>query len=110
MPEQGISTATEAALRALAKAGGRDFERCPRCRCCEVEVEECSDGGGQGVWGHDGGEDCCPGLHPEDNIPGDPCLGRGYWQECMGRGDGEGKHRCRNVATGRVEQVEGSDG
>jgi hypothetical protein len=88
----GISPETEAFFVELAARGGRNFELCPRCRCCEVETVECGECGGEGVSGHECGEDVCACLHPEENVPCDICGGKGYWQACMGRCDEHGKH------------------
>jgi hypothetical protein len=65
---------------------------CPRCGCCSLEYVECQTCGGEGVSGHDCGEDCCPCLYPVDNVPCDICLGKGGWTVCLGRCDKDGKH------------------
>jgi hypothetical protein len=36
--------------------------------------------GGEGMWDHDCGEDCCACLHPEDNVRCDICRGVGGWE------------------------------
>jgi hypothetical protein len=92
MSETGISAATEAALSELAAASDRDFTLCPRCRCCEMESVECYQCHGDGLYGHDCGEDCCACLYPEDNEPCDICDGKGYWQACAGHCNEEGRH------------------
>lgn len=38
--------------------------------------------GGEGVDGHDCGEDCCCCLYPEDNVLCDICDGKGGWWRC----------------------------
>jgi hypothetical protein len=43
---------------------------------------ECWQCGGEGVSGHDCGEDCCVCLHPEDNERCDICSGKGGWWRC----------------------------
>ena len=45
---------------------------------CEFIVEECEQCGGDGVYGHDCGEDCCACLYPEENRPCDVCNGSGW--------------------------------
>lgn len=65
---------------------------CPRCCCCEMIWHECENCGGEGVSGHDCGEDACCCLYPEDNMPCDICDGEGGWWECLGQCDEKGKH------------------
>ena len=48
----------------------------------EREWCECWQCGGDGVHGHDCGEDCCCCLHPEDNTTCDICDGHGGWWRC----------------------------
>ena len=43
---------------------------------------ECWNCGGEGLTGHDCGEDCCVCLHPEDNVRCDICRGKGGWYRC----------------------------
>jgi hypothetical protein len=69
-----------------------DHETCPRCKCCSREWERCDHCGGEGVYGHDCGEDCCCCLDPEDNIPCDVCGGKGGWWMCIGGCDKDGRH------------------
>jgi hypothetical protein len=57
---------------------------CPLCGCCEMAWEECDACGGEGVNGHDCGEDCCWCLYPEDNVPCDFCDGAGGRYVCLG--------------------------
>ena len=54
---------------------------CPRCGSSMVWTE-CEACGGEGVDGHDCGEDCCCCLMPEDNVPCQYCRGIGGWWEC----------------------------
>jgi len=60
-----------------------EIELCPRCGG-EMEWVECWNCGGDGVDGHDCGEDCCSCLEPEDNVRCDICKGRGGWYACDG--------------------------
>lgn len=48
----------------------------------EREWCECWQCGGEGVNGHDCGEDCCVCLAPEDNMRCDICSGKGGWWRC----------------------------
>lgn len=48
----------------------------------EKEWCECWQCGGEGVDGHDCGEDCCCCLYPEDNMTCDICNGHGGWWRC----------------------------
>jgi len=43
---------------------------------------ECWQCGGEGVDGHDCGDDTCVCLHPEDNMRCDICDGKGGWWRC----------------------------
>ncbi len=45
------------------------------------EYVECWQCGGEGVYGHDCGEDCCACLRPDDNAPCEICEGLGGWQD-----------------------------
>ena len=62
---------------------GRDYDcQCARCGSSMTRVE-CESCGGEGVTGHDCGEDCCCCLNPEDNIQCDICNGEGGWWQCL---------------------------
>ncbi len=78
-----------------------DHDVCERCGCCDTEWVDCYFCGGEGVIGHDCGEDTCCCLYPEDNIQCDICGGAGGWRECIGHCDKNGKH-----TTGRRKYVE----
>ena len=68
--------------------GGRMFlgqELCPVCDCCSLAGESCEQCGGDGVYGHDCGEDTCCCLDPEDNVICDACYGKGFWLICRGK-------------------------
>lgn len=69
------------------------LEICPRCKCCTLLWVECENCGGEGVSGHDCGEDCCCCEDPEDNIRCDICKGKGGWDACGGKCDENGKHQ-----------------
>lgn len=43
-----------------------------------VDMEECDACGGDGVSGHDCGEDTCCCLNPDDNITCQTCNGTGW--------------------------------
>lgn len=59
----------------------------PYCSGCgaELDWEECDQCGGEGLYGHDCGEDCCACLAPEENEPCDECGGKGGWWVCTNR-------------------------
>ena len=73
-------TPQEAVLRQLVALNDGRF--CERCRCCEMTWEECEACGGEGLDGHDCGEDCCCCADPEPNECCDYCLGAGGWWDC----------------------------
>ncbi len=66
---------------------------CPRCKCCETYWQECGSCGGEGMAGHDCGEDVCCCVDPEDNETCDVCSGKGGWNRCLGGCDEKGKHK-----------------
>ena len=76
---------------------------CPRCKCCELVIEDCEQCE-DGLSGHECGEDCCCCAEPEDNLRCDYCQGRGYFEVCLGSCDAEGKHaalaRCEEKLKG----------
>jgi hypothetical protein len=61
-----------------------DEEFGPCCDVCgaEMDWEDCDRCGGEGLDGHDCGEDACCCLYPEDNETCDQCEGRGGWWYC----------------------------
>ena len=64
--------------------GAREGDICPTCGCCSLVWEECEQCGGEGVDGHDCGEDTCCCRDPEENIPCRECGGRGGRLMCVG--------------------------
>ena len=56
--------------------------QCARCGST-ADWCECWECGGDGVSGHDCGEDCCCCADPEDNIRCDVCNGQGGWYACL---------------------------
>lgn len=68
---------------------------CPRCKCCEMDWEDCYQCGGEGGRGYD------DDLQFEDPLwyqPGDfetcdTCEGAGGWAMCLGNCDEHGKHK-----------------
>lgn len=42
---------------------------------------ECWQCGGEGLYGHDCGDDCCCCLNPEENMICDICDGEGGWKD-----------------------------
>ena len=78
-------------LAALVKAKGGKF--CNRCKCCEMLRQECEHCGGEGMDGHDCGEDSCCCLYPEENVRCQFCNGKGWWWYCDC--DEKGVHHCK---------------
>ncbi len=76
-----------------------EIELCQRCRCCEVSWEACDLCGGEGLDGHDCGEDTCCCLYPEDNETCHQCDGAGGWGICFGRCDSKGVHEVERPAS-----------
>ncbi|MCE5265705.1 MAG: hypothetical protein LLG97_19525 [Deltaproteobacteria bacterium] len=62
---------------------------CPKCGT-EMVWEECWNCGGEGVSGHDCGEDCCCCAYPEDNVRCDICEGKGGYYLCPNRKNHKG--------------------
>lgn len=62
---------------------GREWEsQCARCGS-STDWTDCENCGGEGVIGHDCGEDCCCCADPEDNVICDLCNGHGGWHHCI---------------------------
>ena len=62
---------------------GREWEcQCARCGS-SMSFDECETCGGEGLDGHDCGEDCCMCLDPEPNMRCDSCRGAGYFPTCL---------------------------
>ena len=62
---------------------GRNWDcQCARCGSSMTHIE-CESCGGEGVSGHDCGEDTCCCLDPEENMTCDICDGKGGWLECL---------------------------
>lgn len=74
------------------------YESCRRCGCCDEVWEDCQNCGGDGLEGHDCGEDSCCCLSPEDNRQCDICDGDGGWYVCLGGCDKNGKHKANRTA------------
>lgn len=84
-----------------------EFEQCSRCGGA-VEYVTCDRCGGEGVDGHECGEDTCACRYPEDNVPCDICLGDGGWVICTNRPEWCEAHPLpgrENVKRGEVETV-----
>ncbi len=72
-------------------------ELCPICACCSLSFMECENCAGDGVHGHDCGEDTCCCLDPEENIVCDICQGKGYFLRCLGGCDFDTKIRHQEL-------------
>lgn len=67
---------------------GREWEcQCARCGS-SMSFIECPECGGEGLCGHDCGEDCCCCLEPEDNIECPACSGVGSFPLCLSASSG----------------------
>ena len=60
--------------------------QCARCGS-SVEFEDCWNCGGEGMSGHDCGEDCCCCADPEDNVRCDICHGKCSFGRCLSRAE-----------------------
>lgn len=58
-------------------------EVCAKCGG-DVEWTDCWNCGGNGIDGHECGEDTCCCLDPEDNVRCNTCEGKGSWATCPG--------------------------
>ena len=62
---------------------GREWDcQCARCGS-SIDWEACTNCGGDGLVGHDCGEDCCCCLYPEDNVVCDICRGECSFPVCI---------------------------
>ena len=78
-------------------------------------LAECQNCGGEGLDGHDCGDDCCCCMYPEDNVECQYCRGFGGWYWCMSSADWCESHplKGREIAErGEIEwfRVRRSDG
>jgi hypothetical protein len=66
---------------------GREWDaQCARCGS-SLSFEECEQCGGEGVDGHECGDDSCCCADPEDNLPCDICRGQGAFPRCLSSTD-----------------------
>lgn len=56
--------------------------QCARCGS-SLTWDACEACDGEGVSGHDCGEDCCCCMDPEDNVRCDFCRGTGGFYHCL---------------------------
>lgn len=81
-------------------------DTCGRCGS-SVTFEDCWDCGGDGVVGHDCGEDTCCCLYPEDNVRCGTCLGEGSRAVCLSSPEWCEAHPmpgCEKVPRGTVKR------
>lgn len=64
----------------------REDPPCPDCGG-DAEWVACEGCGGEGVAGHDCGEDTCCCVDPQDNLECQICEGWGGWWSCVDRCD-----------------------
>lgn len=79
--------------------------QCARCGS-SMDYLDCHQCGGEGVDGHDCGEDCCCCLYPEDNMTCDICDGEGGWHRCLSSPEWCETHPLpgrEDVPRGRIE-------
>ncbi len=96
-------TQHEVILRDLVAFRGGVF--CERCRCCEMHWRECEHCVGEGIDGHDCGEDTCCCLDPTDNMTCDVCMGNGGWWCCGCDESGQHPQRATVPQTPVEEEV-----
>lgn len=74
---------TETVIAERPPQDGREWDsQCARCGSTVTSVD-CEQCGGEGVDGHDCGEDSCCCLDPEDNVRCGACLGKGVFRVCL---------------------------
>lgn len=62
---------------------GREWDcQCARCGS-SCDWTDCYQCGGEGLDGHDCGDDTCCCLYPEDNVDCHICDGSGGWHTCL---------------------------
>ncbi len=69
----------------------QDYPPCDRneyeCQCARCgsscSDQRCFDCGGEGVNGHECGDDCCCCADPEENMLCETCQGKGHWWSCL---------------------------
>ena len=62
---------------------GRDWDaQCARCGS-SLGFEDCGSCGGEGVYGHECGEDTCCCADPEENATCGVCSGNGSFPVCI---------------------------
>jgi hypothetical protein len=62
---------------------GQEWDcQCARCGS-SLTWDDCEACGGEGVSGHDCGEDCCCFLDPEDSVSCGYCRGEGGFYHCL---------------------------
>jgi len=71
----------------LPPSDGKDYDcQCARCGS-SVVWQDCTQCGGEGMHGHDCGDDTCCCLYPDENIECGICDGVGGWRLCLSSTD-----------------------
>lgn len=88
-----------------------DTEQTASCARCgsSADWDQCTNCGGEGVDGHDCGEDCCACLDPEDNVPCQYCRGEGGGYCCLSSDawcEANPLPGCENIEGGTVKWSE----
>jgi len=74
---------SEGIIASHPPADGHQWDAsCARCGS-SLMFEECEVCGGEGLDGHDCGEDTCCCAYPDDNVSCGSCLGAGSFPVCL---------------------------
>lgn len=82
MSDKSITVIANSPTPEMYQSGMEIDCQCARCGS-SIDVEHCEHCGGDGVDGHECGEDTCCCLYPHDNVPCEFCGGTGAWRRCL---------------------------